>query len=347
MSHKELHPAHFKPGIKPLDDTLHVVTMISNPLRWRSRYWNYWGFQHQVENSGAKLYTAEVAYGSRDFEITEAGNPHHLQLRSDYEIWHKENAINLMIQRLPADAKYVAWIDADVKFGRWNWVQETLQLLQHYDVIQMFSHAQDMGPEFELVGPPEESFMSKYINSIAIGNIDGGEKPLPLVPKSEPTMVKHGSQCYGAAHYGHPGYAWAARRKSLDKLGGLIDVAIMGSADWHMAMALVGKAELTLKRGYAESYNNHIRLWQERAEKHIERNVGFMSGTLLHGFHGPKRKRYYATRTQILNEVGFDPALDLVKDTQGLWALTGRNFQLRDGLRQYSRMRNEDATELY
>ncbi|MGC2648232.1 MAG: hypothetical protein WA261_18255, partial [Candidatus Sulfotelmatobacter sp.] len=143
------HPSQARPGIHVFPDKLHVVTMLENPLRWRSRYWNYWMFERECAAAGAILYTAEVAFGGRQFEVTKAENPRHLQLRTNHEIWHKENALNLLIQRLPAEAKYVAWIDADVKFSRPDWAQETLQLLQHYDVLQMFSHAQDVGPNYE------------------------------------------------------------------------------------------------------------------------------------------------------------------------------------------------------
>jgi hypothetical protein len=74
-------------------------------------------FQRHVETSGATLYTFEVAFGGREFEITEPNNPRHLQLRASSELWRKENALNLMAQRLPAEAQYLAWIDADVQFA--------------------------------------------------------------------------------------------------------------------------------------------------------------------------------------------------------------------------------------
>jgi hypothetical protein len=106
------HPSQAKPGIHALPDRLYVVTMLENPLRWRARYWNYWMFERECAAAGAILYTAEVAFGERHFEVTQAGNPRHLQLRTDSEIWHKENALNLLIQRLPPEAKYVAWIDS-------------------------------------------------------------------------------------------------------------------------------------------------------------------------------------------------------------------------------------------
>jgi hypothetical protein len=38
----------------------------------------------------------------------------------------------------------------------------------------------------------------------------------------------------------------------------------------------------------------------------------------------------------------FDPDLDLIRDYQGLWQLSGRNPKLRDGLRAYAKMRKED-----
>ena len=51
--------------IHTFPDKLHVVTMLENPLRWRSRYWNYWMFERECAAAGAILYTAEVAFGGR------------------------------------------------------------------------------------------------------------------------------------------------------------------------------------------------------------------------------------------------------------------------------------------
>lgn len=144
-------PSHHKLGIHALHDRLYVVTVVFNPLRLRSRMWNYWTFANMCEKAGAILYTVEVAFGAREFEITDKDNPRHLQLRAkdNQEIWLKENALNLLIERLPSDWKYVAWIDADVSFARPDWGQETIQLLQHYDFIQMFGQAMDYNVNYE------------------------------------------------------------------------------------------------------------------------------------------------------------------------------------------------------
>jgi hypothetical protein len=65
-----------------------------------------------------------------------------------------------------------------------------------------------------------------------------------------------------------------------------------------------------------------------------------------HMFHGAKRNRAYDQRWKLLAQAGYDPHLDLKRDWQGLYQLTDRSVILRDGIRQYARMRNEDGTEV-
>lgn len=331
------HPSHAVIGITPFPNKLYVVTMLSNPLRWRSRYRNYWSFQRQVADAGAELLTVEVAYGDRPFEITSPDNPMDLQLRTGDELWHKENAINLGIQRLTTGANYIAWIDADVTFQRPDWAQETMQLLQHYDFIQMFSHAHDINQNHVVV-TTHTGFMFQYLDGLVTPGIGGPAHPMP---------DQYGSGGYsGIAKgfgYWHPGFAWAARRAALDKVGMLIDFAILGSADWHMARALIGTAAGTLPHGLHQNYKDAVMEWQARAELHIRRNVGYMDGSIYHAYHGKKENRHYNTRWKFLTHSKFNPSSDIKKDWQGLWQLREDNPMLRDGLRVYNRLRHEDS----
>jgi hypothetical protein len=309
--------------------------MLENPLRWRSRYWNYWMFERECEAAGAILHTVEVALGDRHFEVTQADNPLHLQLRTTSELWHKENALNLMIQRLPAEAKYVAWIDADIRFTRPDWAQETLQLLQRYDVLQMFSHAQDVGPDYEPLRTTP-GFFYKWVV----------DRPEPHNPAFMEEKATYGYYSVSSGQFWHPGFAWAAKRSALDSVGMLTDFAILGSGDWHMATALVGQVHRSLNSSYSAAYINLCYEWQERAEKHIRRNVGYLPGLVNHLFHGAKRNRSYDLRWKFLAKAGYDPHLDLKRDWQGLYQLTDRSPMLRDGIRQYARARNEDSAEV-
>jgi len=71
--------------------------------------------------------------------MTDAANPLDLQLRTSDEMWHKENLLNLVVQRFPADWKYGAYLDGDFHMTRPDWALEAIHQLQHYDFAQLFS----------------------------------------------------------------------------------------------------------------------------------------------------------------------------------------------------------------
>jgi len=79
---------------------LYVVTVISNPVRFRSRYRLYEAFAKMVADAGAHLITVEASFGERPHAITDRLNEHHLRVHSSHEIWHKENLINLGLAHL-------------------------------------------------------------------------------------------------------------------------------------------------------------------------------------------------------------------------------------------------------
>jgi hypothetical protein len=309
--------------IKPVDAPLYVVTPIINPSRYRSRYALYRDFAKYITDAGAVLYTVEAAYGDRDFEISDAANPRHIRLRTNHEVWHKENLINIGVSHLPADWKYVAWIDADVQFARPDIVPETIHQLQHFSIVQMFAHSTDLGPKHEPLCS-FEGFVSQYLRHDLTASAD-------------------------LEHYGvwHPGYAWACRRDAWDHLGGLIDFGIVGSADRYMAYGLIGEIAQSLSPEIMQNcptYTEWCLEWQARAETYIKRNIGFVDGLLLHYFHGAKKNRGYINRSKLLWDNAFNPARDIKRDWQGLWQLTDQKPRLRDGLRAYFRSRDEDNT---
>jgi hypothetical protein len=338
------HESHARNGIHVFPDRLYIVTTIFNPLRFRSKYWNYNLFENMIEKSGAILYTAEIAWGDRHFEVTQPYNPRHLQLRAkdNQEIWLKENSLNLLINRLPTDAKYIAVVDADVGFARPDFAQETLHLLQHYSWIQMFSHATDLGVNYEPLH--------------TIPGFVYGKKE--IIEESEPNVSRTEGYYYGLVKktsgekksrwlYRHPGYAHAFRKEAYDKVGGLVDWTILGSGDYVMSKSLFGEVEDTIRGDYTENYKKLCREWEYRALRHIRKNVGYLPGTIYHYFHGDKIARNYNTRWKLLVDAKFDPLTDLKKDWQGLYTLEDhgddRSIDLRDGIRRYARIRNEDT----
>lgn len=311
----------------------HVITMISNPIRFESRYKIFKKWQNMCHCAGVNLTVVEVAFGDRPFEITEKDNPNHVQLRTLDELWHKENALNIGMRhvcQMYPDVKYFAWVDADIFPMRdpREWFLETKHQLQHYHVVQMFENAIDLDPNFNPIGY-HKGFMAAYVQS--------GYK----LPDSRGHWSYYG--------HGHPGYAWAATRESLDHVGGLIDFAILGAGDRHMALGLVNSIEHSFPHGITEDYKSELRQWQSRAKEYIKRDVGYVPGGISHYWHGKKKDRKYADRWKILMNNKYAPNTDIKVDTQGLFRLettTERQIHLRDDIRSYFRARNEDSIDL-
>lgn len=303
-------------------------------MRYASRYKLYSKFEAMIKATGANLITVEQAFGDRPFMITERDNVNHLQVRSVDELWHKENMVNLGIQylmQLDPQAQYVAWIDADVHPMRppKEWLEETVQQLQHYEFVQMFETALDLDPSGNPHGRIHQGFIATYVKS-------GYKSP----------------DGYGVwkvgyyEHHGHPGYAWAANLSALSQVGGLIDIGVLGSGDRHMAMGLLGCIDQSRSDEMSDAYKKSLKEWESRAERYIKRDVGFVPGGVLHYWHGSKKNRGYSNRWKILIDNAFDPLTDLKRDVQGLYQLettTRRQINLRDQIRSYFRSRNEDC----
>lgn len=101
-----------------------VITVVFNPIKYKSRYEAYHKFDEHMTRSGVTLLTVECIFQASEslglakqkFEITRANDPRHLQIEAPSVLWLKENLINIAAKRLPAYVEYVAWLDADIEF---------------------------------------------------------------------------------------------------------------------------------------------------------------------------------------------------------------------------------------
>jgi len=319
-------------------DDFYVIAVMTNPERFATRPRLFREFMGRMDKYGAKLYVVEGAFGDRDFEVTDPTNPRHIQIRTDSELWHKENLINVGISRLPPTWKYVAWIDGDIDFVRGDWQEETVHELQHHSVVQMFEDAVDMGPNHEILST-FKSFAYSYKNNLQ------GKVLKKMCKKDE--VNGDGYYYYGkyaAGRYLHPGYAWAATREAINTTGGLFELGILGAGDHHMACCLIGQGSGSVPKGIHPNYKKAVLAWEERALR-LHKNLGYVKGTIYHFWHGKKRDRRYKDRWQILIDNKFNPNQDVHKDWQGVLSLYPGHEKLRDQMRQYFQARNEDSVD--
>ena len=237
----------------------------------------------------------------------------HIEVEYKDQIWVKENLINMAIRRLPKNWKYVAWIDADISFVNENWVEDTIQELQNNDVVQLFRSAIHLGPEQEVL----------------------------KTDKSFGFMHKSGAIYSKTDKYGfwHPGFAWACTKKAYQKMGGLLDWAILGSGDRHMALALIGRVEYSAPGNIEDTYKQLLRKF-EKSCRHLK--LSYVSGTILHYWHGSLENRRYRERWDILTSNNYDPVTDVDYTKQGAITLTQRGRRLKKDIEYYFQERRED-----
>lgn len=317
---------------------IEVIAVISNPAQYQSRYELYKIFEEDLkqQNVRVRLWTVELSHGVRPPQVTSSFNENHIQLWTTAlpgEIWYKENLINFAvgyISRAVPDWRYVAWVDADFKFEP-DAFEKTIQALQHYDIVQMWSHLINFSPK--------GGILQNKVGTSFMWGLKNGD---PFEPGQYPKWL------------GSPGGAWAARRDSLNKIGSffgspLIDWGILGAGDLYFACALNGLLRGFLDKRYSASYNDSMFQYQDIAVQALKKNIGYVENTVRHLWHGRTADRQYESRGQILIKYQFNPETDLKRDVSGVLQLvvqSERQMALRDACRRYFFTRNEDANTL-
>lgn len=237
----------------------------------------------------------------------------HIRVEAPKALWIKESLINIGIKSLPPDWKYVAWIDADLTFLNKRWPADAIRELQVADVVQLFDKAVHLGPSGGET-KTEKGFGYMHVTS---------GKPY------------HKTDKYG---FWHPGFAWACTRSAWESMGGLLDWAPLGSADRHMALALINRVEWSYPGNIHDNYKIILSLFQMKCRA---LKLSYVPGNILHHWHGSLENRKYRERWDILTSHKFDPMKD-VEYHNGVLRLTAAGSRMQKDLDKYFVERLED-----
>jgi hypothetical protein len=331
---------------------LHVIGAFSNPHRTKVRPRLVREWLQVVARSGAQITLVEHAFGDRDYEFSKAEMPdvNLVQLRGYQEHWLQYAMYNVGIAHLPPHARYVCVQDTDVEHARPDWAIETLHMLQHHKVGQTWSSSVDLSPNLDIQpnewgNATDRSFCWAWL----AGDIDIGCGP--YAPPYSRVMLQPKPRDWRS----HTGYSWALRREVINGLGRLPDWLIAGSSDWHLALGFSGRLRTmcmdALANGgaakYSQGYYDMLLNFATLCDRHVAMDIGCVPGMISHSWHGSKKLRFYGGREAILTEAHFDPQKHLVYDVYGMPTLSTDNHALREGLRRYGALRNEDSIDIY
>jgi hypothetical protein len=304
---------------------LWIVTVSSNPMGTEVRPKLTNGFVKHAAKGGANVILVECALRDRPFvheNICAAFGANWRPVRHQTICWHKESALNLALATLPPEAEYVAWIDGDLEFQTPDFASKIVAALQQFPIIQPWEHCWDLGPQGQ--------FIQTHTSLAALWR------------KKKPILTNH-KPGYTAAH---PGYAWAARRETLEALGGLFDLAILGAADRNMAMALLGRVNETFYKDITPELKNALLSWQDKALTACGGRLGVLPGMVLkHFWHGQKAKRGYLSRPEILRRHKYNPVSDTKYNLHRIIEVVGKPALLHD-IELYFMSRDEDSNSL-
>lgn len=298
-------------------DALWVITSYFNWSNFASKRINYETFKTNLEQVGINLLTVECALFGEPFHLQAGRNT--LQVRTASIMWQKERLLNIALEALPPNCRFVAWIDCDLLFENTLWHVQAVNSLEDFGVVQLFE---------KMVRLPRGG-MTHATQQRTLSFMGG---------------LRYSLKNKAPARLGHPGFAWAARRDVLEACGGLYDACIVGGADRVMAHAWFGDYHASIVKDIAlGKIAPHYLKWAEQAHRVVRGSVALIDGTVLHLWHGESSNRRYFERHNCVANFEFDPTEDLILNRYGCWEWSGEKPELQQWMRSYFDERREDG----
>jgi hypothetical protein len=321
-------------------ESLWVVTSFYNPAGYRRRIQNYHAFRRHLD---APLFVIELAEPGQH-ELTPDDADAYVRVSGNNRIWQKERLLNIAISALPDEAEFVAWVDCDVVFGNPDWANEAQTMLRTgTSFVQLFETATHLREQVSptLVSPAtcrsskplfsEQSFVS----SVLYGDYFSADK------RPDRADAENCLSAPGVIPVSH-GIGWAGHRDMLQEIG-LYDACVIGGGDKAMALASIGRADmLTSVRPMTDSHIDHYLSWAEQLGGNKTDQLGFVSGTVFHLWHGTYGRRLYNKRHEILDQLAFNPYEDLDVTENGTWRWAQNTTALESAVGDYFFARLED-----
>ena len=118
---------------------------------------------------------------------------------------------------------------------------------------------------------------------------------------------------------------------------------IIGSADKFMAYAALDMWKEGIQAGF-KVHPGFLEECEKWSAKAIPKNgFGYVSGKIIHFFHGERENRGYVSRWELMEKHQFNPATDLQYNKHGVIELLPHQKALQDDIRGYFTRRKDDA----
>ena len=299
--------------IEPTVTDTAVLLVFYNPAKFKRLLANILYVIQTLREKNIPCFVAECVFKGAKPQIPGAN----LVLHSNSYMFYKEQLVNKLEEVVPEQYTKLVCMDGDLVFDSPDWLDQTSNLLDKYDIIQPFSEACWLTPDNTRVRSKKPSY--------AYG----------LVHKKF-TYPK-------AIHMFHPGFAWAFKRSTFRAINGFYKDAVIGNGDMLFCFNFF-KDEVPdhwIKQVLKVPFIIHK--WPEyHAQfKAVNPTVGYLPIRVFHMFHGVRHHRQYTTRYKSVSHFlhgGWDDNIFVNKE--GLYEF--KDQRASNGVLQYFKRRNED-----
>jgi hypothetical protein len=310
-----------------------ALTTYYNPGGYRRRLLNYREFKKRLD---IPVLTVELST-TGSYELRETDAEILIRIPANSILWQKERLLNVGVEKLPDEARFVAWLDCDIIFDDRAWFKKVPSVLETALIAQCFSDLVDL-PQDVL---PEELEVMPQPN---------GHSVACLMSSGQWSLEEFRPRTTMGVRQGAFGLAWVGRREAVQSLG-FYDAMILGSGDRALTCAAYGRfddAIFTINLSYerAEHYLN----WGKPFYDRIQGRVGVIAGRLFHLWHGDLKDRRYLQRHQDLARMNFSPSSDIRINEHGAWEWTNSSPkgardkpEMRAYVSEYFSSRREDG----
>ena len=307
-----------------------MITTYFNPCNYQTILKNITAFRERIEAAGLNLIIVECAFKDQIFTLSNSSkNTIIIKVKATDVMWQKERLLNIALSHLPTSCKKVAWIDCDILFNNSEWALEASKLLDIFPVVQLFDISLRLPKDQEIYRKGQE--MPKGQRKIW--------KSFASIYQDNPNYIYQGYQ-----QHGHTGFAWAARKELLLKHN-FYDADIVGRGDELMVHAMCGawySICIAKRLGRSKYHFNYFIKWAEKIYEDVLGQVGCVSGSVLHLWHGNSENRLHPERTVQLHISNFDPENDITIDENGCWKWNSDKTYMHQWIEEYFLLRKED-----
>lgn len=272
---------------------------------------NYNKFKQAIAEEKVPLLTVEAVLEGES-SVLEGDDV--LRVKSSSILWQKERMINLAIEHLSGQYKYIAWVDCDVLLVP-GWSSEAKKLLNLCNVVQLFSKINFFNPW---------GHVENVLDSVAFSlvNNKGSENfKIPCV-------------CGGA---------WITHVDILQDIG-IYDACVSSGNDILFAASVCGSEKEVLFLN--EAMNSHYFEWADEIKLRHRCRVNYVKAVCGHMYHGNVNNHYYQKRNEILKKWGFNPYFDIVKNEDKLYEWSTNNIEVKRAIKIMMKHRHSQNVKI-